>query len=305
MMENKVQIDDFEFEINKIAHEIQQMIPSNSMELQYVINDYRNMCLLFKDIENLFRKQQGLIELHFAGVPFPLKLHELYHEYRDSLSKDIQIYFMDSKKMLNDFARFLSIVIPQKERRGISMRSFGSMVHNCNKVDETWKYYRLFSYIHDEGTKIDKEDLEYRDKFIEHSAILSSPTLVTDIHKLKAIHQKIEYDDSPFYRTEEENRQAIAQMMTDITIIKNESGKLSAFMHSINGQAFTSNPLHFKKYGVHMHSFPYERTPPHNSKTIPGELNNLVGESPDFFSSFSRLSVFFGNCLYYLKECMG
>lgn len=294
---------------------LQKHIAVNLQKLQYVHNDYVRLYKEVEQIANLMGERQLLVELHFIGPLFPLEVHEKYHDVSKEIANLSVDFFKDAKIFLNDFTEFYICEIPAKDRRGITSKSFGSCINSIAKVSENHEatINKMLSIFTMQGKWIDSTICNYRDKFIEHSKSLTSPELSTSPNgNIILLHMKSHYLTYP--RTALEEEEAKHQFLTaqDMVCVDSASGKYCYLhvmpYHSLSttiskgdflGSCSDSTGYHFKKYGKHMHCFS-----PSTAVTTPQDIidSTILGESPELFLSFERISNFFLSGLKYLQQ---
>lgn len=269
-------------------------------DVQYVYDNWQALLERWETIQDLLAQRQALIELHFLHVPMPLFVHEHYHEVSARLQKEMRSFFGDAKTLLNDFTRLVFFLIPEKKRRGITLKSFGSCVNACilnldKAAADAASIFRL--YVED-GDRLKKSICDYRDDFVEHSKSLTHGHLVTGPYEARLVHYAhtrpltgiISNLDSCYLSdiliircaTPCHGTLAFVHLQPDVQVHDAvHSGQYLGHLHDSSG-------VHFQKHGEHMHIFPpcSEEAP-----QLPA-VGKVIGNSPDIFVAMDDLSRF-------------
>jgi hypothetical protein len=223
-----------------------------------------------------------LIDKQIKKEIFEGRLHDEYHDATEKVQVDIDNLISSLKTGLNRLPIIFEKMIIEKNRRGISVGTFGkwsnSLVANQQSI-QSWFPYDLIQSVQ----KIDKEVVEiYRDK-IEHGGTANNSGLGTVIHEdfigLRNVHSPLAWSPDLVYA----NDRKIVGGKTHWTKIQDsENSRIYYYYVHFSlysdvkdgyhmspekpiGQVYHSIPEHFEKYGSHFHFFlspaAYSRNP--------------------------------------------
>lgn len=282
----------------------EKISPSLKTKLKAYIETINDVKRCFARLSGLHNRRQDLIEIHCTSGIISLNDHEQYHAVSDELLHEVKTFFSIYKTCLNSFTTFLQEAIPEANRRGLRMKSFGSLIDSLEKYPPKENVLLpLIKILSDQGRNIDKGMMAYRDKMIEHPKELSRGTLTTSEGSTKIIHGKnVELD---FYPTSQE----IDHTDISITSLKicfddgsycfyyhiNPSQKIvpgkTVNLDEILGCVYDETEIHFKTHGPHTHVF---TSPDFNGDVMRslGQSNETIIQSPDPHFAWPELVIF-------------
>lgn len=238
----------------------------------------------FSSLFDAVYQRQILIEAQILEKNFGGDLHEQYHAVSNQVNADLENLFTRIKSVTNRLPFLFEAILTHEEKRLLKFSSFGRFLNSLEKLNQQKSpLYSTFKTIYEDGILIDKENNDYRDKFIEHVKPNSKMSVLSTsgTGRVKRAHVDLDSEKN------EENKTKLSK--TDWIKIQHDEGY--SYMVHVNidpkfeldphvkqneflGRTSDNGSGHFKKHGEHRHQF---NSP--NSKH--GFQKNLNEESPE------------------------
>lgn len=268
-------ISDYSETIDKIWNSVvlaerelaEKIDPLMKVKLRTFIESLKDVKRCYTKALYLHDQRQNLIELHCAKENLFLETHHQYHCVTEELLYEMRIFFSSYKTCLNALTLWLGEFIPEKERRGLRMKSFGSLIDSLDKVKPENKLANLIKILREQGQRIDKEFISYRDIMIEHPRQLSRGNIVSEDNMSRIMHFTESAND--FYPNGKELDNEAKKIILEKVQLKMvdesylyyyhiklnvESGKMLNKGEAF-GHVYDETKVHFETYGSHTHIF--------------------------------------------------
>lgn len=292
----------------KIQKKLLSKSTNIEQELRSVDLSLDNVTTNLDAVAKYNEERTNLIDAQIRYENFGGELHEAYHLACISLDTSINNFFSSAKRLLNNMAILIYESQGHEQKRGLTNKSFGSLVEKIRKT-------RIISdpAFLEMAYKIDDIILQYRDKQIEHAKGSGFPSMESNNKGVKRVYQKFSKEE--LYRKPPPKHKGIMDWIK----VNADIGGYVYYVHlvppvgaqsgtrlekgQLMGRTSDNGSGHFKKYGPHNHIFSSPNINPEIlRKGQPGVNASINAESPDIIWAYGYLLDFLSRTLLLIEQ---